>query len=82
MFHILIGRVQPLLDANFPSAANLHPVIIFASSCFLCSSISVQPLVRCNANEELCVPTMPYHNADESVTDALSAKAESAALFL
>lgn len=49
---------------------------------FLCSSISVQPLVRCNANEELCVPTMPYHNADESVTDALSAKAESAALFL
>lgn len=52
MFHILIGRVQPLLDANFPSAANLHPVIIFASSCFYAR------LFRCS----LSLDAMPMRN--------------------
>lgn len=75
--HIL-NRLCSVLTGCKPSICCKFAFMMFS---FLCSSVSMQPLISCNANEELCVPTLPYHNTDESDTDALSAKGL-VALFL
>lgn len=49
---------------------------------YFCTSVWSQPRISCDANYELMFHTLLNHNADESDTDALSAKAELVALFL